>query len=310
MNRIDFINLINCPEKVNLQNIGEIKELIDFFPYFQTAHLLLLKGLHNSSDIKFTGQLLSSSVHIANREVLYYLLNAIPDKVSVEEKETVLSEEVIFKSGNEKIEPVKTREDLIGEIEKRLSEIKNRIPEKMDVAQSILTEETGASDSGDIILEIENNEGLPGIEDGSFADQAVQVSSKTDLLDFEYDTGRPFSGISDNNGQQENNAYQHPDFARSHVKISQAELIDKFILANPRIEPVKDKTDLPVVDISGTGHDEKSSFVTETLAKIYINQEYYSRAIDIYEKLSLKFPEKSSYFATQIEKIKGLIKLK
>jgi hypothetical protein len=48
--------------------------------------------------------------------------------------------------------------------------------------------------------------------------------------------------------------------------------------------------------------------VTETLAKIYFNQGYYSKAIDIYEKLSLKFPEKNSYFASQIEKVKEHIK--
>ncbi len=92
------------------------------------------------------------------------------------------------------------------------------------------------------------------------------------------------------------------------TKQVQADLIDKFISSNPRIEPRTDKTEHPVEDLSTPYVEEKGGFVTETLARIYINQGYYSKAIDIYEKLCLKFPEKSGYFATQIEKIKEIIK--
>jgi hypothetical protein len=91
-------------------------------------------------------------------------------------------------------------------------------------------------------------------------------------------------------------------------KKAQADLIDKFISLNPRIEPRTDKTEHPVVDLSTPHLEEKGGLVTETLARIYVNQGYYSKAIEIYEKLSLKFPEKSGYFATQIEKIKAIIK--
>jgi len=91
-------------------------------------------------------------------------------------------------------------------------------------------------------------------------------------------------------------------------KKAQADLIDKFISLNPRIEPRTDKTEHPVVDLSTPYLEEKGGLVTETLARIYVNQGYYSKAIEIYEKLSLKFPEKSGYFATQIEKIKAIIK--
>jgi len=83
---------------------------------------------------------------------------------------------------------------------------------------------------------------------------------------------------------------------------------DKFIIANPRIETPKEKSNVPVDDISKPFVEESDGLVTETLARIYVNQGYYSRAIDIYEKLSLKFPEKSSYFASQIEKVKEHIK--
>ena len=52
----------------------------------------------------------------------------------------------------------------------------------------------------------------------------------------------------------------------------------------------------------------QAGYMTETLAKLYLNQKNYEKAIQSYKILILKFPEKNSYFADQIKKIKSLKK--
>jgi hypothetical protein len=74
MDRNDFLNMIEDTVPVNRQMIREVYELIDIFPYFQSAHLLLLKGLYTNADVKFENQLKNSAIHVGDREVLYWLL--------------------------------------------------------------------------------------------------------------------------------------------------------------------------------------------------------------------------------------------
>jgi hypothetical protein len=101
---------------------------------------------------------------------------------------------------------------------------------------------------------------------------------------------------------------EEPVAPEPEEKLSPADLIDRFIMTSPRIERISSSTEQPLKDMTETGTEEQGTFITETLARIYVNQGYYFKAINIYEKLSLKYPEKSAYFASRIEKIKELIK--
>ena len=79
--------------------------------------------------------------------------------------------------------------------------------------------------------------------------------------------------------------------------------IDRFLDKNPKIKP-SSKTPKPkLVNDKNTTED---SLMTETLARIYLEQKNYDKAIQSYKILSLKYPEKSSFFADQIRAIARL----
>ena len=89
-------------------------------------------------------------------------------------------------------------------------------------------------------------------------------------------------------------------------RTKEAQTVDKFISKKPKIKIKADEiqTDNDIND----DLSNQSGFMTETLAKLYLNQKNYEKAIQSYKILILKFPEKNSYFADQIKKIKKLKK--
>lgn len=90
----------------------------------------------------------------------------------------------------------------------------------------------------------------------------------------------------------------------SAKKLTKSEIIDKFIAENPSISRPKQEFFNPISAAQDSVVDQ-DNIVSETLATIYVKQGYFEKAISIYEKLILKFPEKSIYFAGQIIELKN-----
>ena len=81
-----------------------------------------------------------------------------------------------------------------------------------------------------------------------------------------------------------------------------ASVIERFIREEPQIQPPS-VAYLNTENKARKSSEEQFDLVTETLAGIYANQAMYVKAIEVYKKLILKYPEKKSYFADRIKEL-------
>lgn len=97
------------------------------------------------------------------------------------------------------------------------------------------------------------------------------------------------------------------DNAQSAPQMKGQDLIDTFL----EQEKGRIMLDLPEEEPSDSDHDHEEEgeeeYFTETLARIYIKQGRYQRALDIITRLSEHYPKKNAYFADQIRFLEKLI---
>ncbi|MDP3353546.1 MAG: hypothetical protein Q8S44_07390 [Flavobacteriaceae bacterium] len=155
------------------------------------------------------------------------------------------------------------------------------------------------------------------IEDNliSNIDDEVTFSKSIEVLDIEkqLEIGKPLSFEANDtfsfNEWLQLSAIKPIDRNKEFVSVTskkniQSSIIDNFINTNPKIKS-PDKNS-PVIDISSNDFTTNESLMTETLARVYLEQKKYNNAIKAYTILSLKYPEKSGYFADQIKAIKKI----
>lgn len=89
------------------------------------------------------------------------------------------------------------------------------------------------------------------------------------------------------------------------------DLLDSFMEKLPELKQKKSRDAAPEadtpIDMGDISKQDEGSLVTETLARVYVKQKHFSKAIKAYEILKLKYPEKSGFFASRILEIKKLI---
>ena len=307
MNRPDFIKYISEPTEIKNLNPTDIKSILDQYPYFQTAHLLYSAYLSSSDDILLYDQLKISAAHINNRTLLFWLLygqqqqkdNVQPVNEEIIPEIPTVFEEIKMDSFDNSIvisEPIIEEE---AKIEETITDIEDITVEKTADKEDIhsIPEEYISIEKNKIIVpEAEtaiSKQYIDPLTDHQTDSYLLNLISKTVSS---YKIYQP----------QKLEKRSEPEIKLQPPK-KDFSLIDKFIEEEPRMANPKRDFFNPI-NMAENSSVDKDEIVSETLAKIYISQGLYEKSLKIYHKLSLDNPEKSSYFAAQIENLE--LKLK
>jgi hypothetical protein len=276
MNEEDYIFLLKNPSKVDDFKTKQLDEVINEFPYFQSARALQLKGLNASNSYKYNQALKKTASYTIDRKVLFDFITSPnffnKSEVKILEEIEVIEPEIIEALHQKITDTHAHKSSIINEVDIEITEIE--------------TPKESVDESPSEILEIGKPIQFNSSEPHSFNEWMQLISTKTIEREIKSEeiTEKP-SNLEE-----------------------KFQIIDRFIESNPKIKPVSKNTVTQPININFDIENE--SLMTETLAKVYLEQQKYESAIKAYHILSLKYPEKSSFFADRIKAIKNLQKNK
>ncbi len=302
MTTTDFTYLLNHPDAITEQQTMELERILSEFPYFQSARALLLKGLYNQNSFMYNLKLKKTAATTTDRAVLFEFITSdtfVGESKSPFKKNQINLHDIVVVD-TEVVSPKWVTTE-----EKRQQSVLSSI----DSANKQDLNQTNDSVSDTLNTSIPHLESQ-AIEKSKPAQEQLEIGkplefSQNDTHSFQewlqLTRLKPIArGSSSENVDAEKTEGKAEISDERQRKIA---IIDKFIEVNPKIIPDKNAPIAPVIELQPI---DNSTLMTETLAKVYLEQKKYQKAIDAYEILILKYPEKSVFFADRIENIKKL----
>ena len=310
----EFINYIKNPNSLEKESVKELQKLVNDFPYFQSAHLLLSLASKKWDASVYQKSLKKTAIVVTNRSHLFNLIQQFEISNTVIEdsyNQKLVVEEVLEPIDSTKeLNILKATELLIENSDSEISETEFQQKTKPN-AEEVLENEIAKQVVGAIVekqmLNLSDTQLVfnQNKEPGNFTDWLRLIQKSNKQLSAE--------NILDTNTENNNDIKTRLEKSKIitqesalNKKLKNLALIDKIIENSPGQIKIKDDQKFYSPEQNAKQSLlENEHLVSETLAKIYALQGSVNKAVRAYEILSLKFPQKSAYFASLIQKLKN-----
>ena len=274
--------LLQQPAAVGKFETAALDAILKKHPYFQAARAIQLKGLKAQESFSYNDALKQAAAYTSNRTMLFDFITSpvfashdIADQIN-HQTERIHNIELIDAEEVTASEPLALEHQLKSELQK---------------AEAIL----------DPALFEKKKQPLAPQEQQQVED-SLGVNAP---LDFTKEDRHSFGEwLSLTQAKPIDRSVEWAP-TKADPKTKRFELIDKFLEERPKLAPTPSKEKAP--NLAKPFTKGPDALMTETLAKVYLQQKNYKKAIQAYRILSLKNPEKSGFFADQIRAIELLL---
>ena len=310
----EFINYIKNPNSLEKESVKELQKLVNDFPYFQSAHLLLSLASKKWDASVYQKSLKKTAIVVTNRSHLFNLIQQFEISNTVIEDfdhQKLVVEEVLEPIDSTKeLNILKATELLIENSDSEITETEFQQKTKPN-AEEVLENEIAKQ----VVSAIVEKQMFNLSDTKLLFKQNKEPENFTDWLRLIQKSNKQLSAENILDTNTENNSDIKTRLEKSKIitqesalnkKLKNLALIDKIIENSPG--QIKIKDDQKFYSPEQNAKEsllENEHLVSETLAKIYALQGSVNKAVRAYEILSLKFPQKSAYFASLIQKLKN-----
>jgi hypothetical protein len=318
----DLIKYIQQPQSLSKQSIKDLQKLVKDFPYFQSAHVLLSMASKKWDASIYQQSLKKTAIVVSNRSHLFQLIHELENEVEAQKAEALVVKNEPVSLETTKAEEVKHELDILKATEVSAEAVLNTEAAPIEViaekvkpnAEQILEKEIA---SGVVNAFVEKE--ILKIADQQPEEEVIkkEPASFVDWLSLlKKNNGQSYAQIDKQVKEEKEKSAaaksEQPKETKTDKDPSQQKkqknraIIDKIIESGPGLIRVKEEQKFFSPDNKAKESLlENEHLVTETLAKIYALQGSVNKAVRAYEILSLKFPQKSAYFANLIQKLKN-----